>query len=61
MRGACRAAGTGIRAPPLVCGLCLYYESEMSVTLKILLASQMGKEGSDLIRSVRVVWPRAFS
>lgn len=57
--GACRAAGTGIGAPPLLCGSCQYYESEILVTLKVLFASQMGKDGNDLVKLASVVWPRA--
>lgn len=55
----CRAAGTGIGAPLLSCGSCWYSESEISVTLKIMLASQMGRGGNDLVKFVSIVWPRA--
>lgn len=30
------------------------------MTLKILFALQMGKEGNDLVKFVSVVWPRAM-
>lgn len=56
----CRAAGTGIRAPLLLFSLCQYSKSEMSPTLKMLFASQMGKDGNDLVEFVGVVWPRAM-
>lgn len=57
--GACRAAGMDIRAPPLLCGSCRYYESEVLLTLKILFALHLGKDGSELVKFVSVVWPRA--